>query len=149
MTNPIRFVTELDGIPASKLSGFFVGWPNPPGHDQFMRLLQGSSHIVLAIDDDADGRVVGFITAISDGVLSAYIPLLEVLPEWQHRGIGSDLVQRMLDQLEPLYMIDLCCDDEMMPFYDRFGFTRGRAMLKRSYPHQAGRAIDGGTHTDD
>ncbi|MEZ4626440.1 MAG: GNAT family N-acetyltransferase [Thermomicrobiales bacterium] len=109
----------------------------------------GSSQLVLAVDDDADGRVVGFITAISDGVLSAYIPLLEVLPEWQHRGIGSDLVQRMLDQLEPLYMIDLCCDDEMMPFYDRFGFTRGRSMLKRSYPHQAGRAIDGGTHADD
>ena len=149
MTNSIRFVAELDGIPASKLSGFFVGWPNPPRDDQFMRLLQGSSHIVLAVDDDADGRVVGFITAVSDGVLSAYIPLLEVLPEWQHRGIGSDLVQRMLDQLEPLYMIDLCCDDEMMPFYDRFGFTRGRSMLKRSYPHQAGRVINGGTHADD
>ena len=149
MTNSIRFVAELDGIPSNKLSGFFVGWPNPPGDDQFARILRGSSHIVLAVDDDAGGRVVGFITAISDGVLSAYIPLLEVLPEWQHRGIGSDLVQRMLDQLEPLYMIDLCCDDEMMPFYDRFGFTRGRSMLKRSYPHQAGRAIDGGTHTDD
>ena len=149
MTNSIRFVTELDGIPASKLSGFFVGWPNPPRDDQFARILQGSSHIVLAIDDDADGRVVGFITAVSDGVLSAYIPLLEVLPDWQHRGIGSGLVQRMIDQLEPLYMIDLCCDDEMMPFYDRFGFTRGRSMLKRSYPHQAGRAIDRGTHADD
>ena len=36
--------------------------------------------------DDA-GRVVGFVTAISDGVLSAYIPLLEVLPEYQ--GAGS------------------------------------------------------------
>ena len=34
----------------------------------------------LALDKDT---VVGFATATSDAVLSAYIPLLEVLPEYQ------------------------------------------------------------------
>jgi hypothetical protein len=32
-----------------------------------------------------NGRVIGFITAVTDKVLSAYIPLLEVLPAY--RGI--------------------------------------------------------------
>ena len=34
-------------------------------------------------------QVVGFVTATSDGVLSAYIPFLEVVPAYRSRGIGS------------------------------------------------------------
>ncbi len=37
--------------------------------------------------DDINNKVVGFITAISDGVISAYIPLLEVLPKYQNMKI--------------------------------------------------------------
>lgn len=149
MTNSIRYATSLDGVASSQLAGFFVDWPNPPGPDQFRRILDGSSHIVLAIDDEAGGKVVGFINAVSDGVLSACIPLLEVLPAWQHRGIGSELVRRMIDQLDPLYMIDLSCDSVLIPFYERFGFTRSTAMLKRSYPHQAGRDPHRGGQTNE
>ena len=63
--------------------------------------------------------MVGFITAISDGVLSAFIPLLEVLPA-PGPGIGSELVRRMLSELEDFYMVDLVCDPELEPFYRRF-----------------------------
>ena len=49
--------------------------------------------------------MVGFVTAISDGVLSAFIPLLEVLPEWQGPGIGTELVRRILAELEDFYMV--------------------------------------------
>jgi ribosomal protein S18 acetylase RimI-like enzyme len=76
-------------------------------------------YVVLAREDDA-GRVIGFVTAISDGVLSAFIPLLEVLPEWQGQGIGSELVRRILGDLEKFYMVDLMCDPELQPFYERF-----------------------------
>ncbi|WP_218212220.1 GNAT family N-acetyltransferase, partial [Pseudomonas sp. 2822-15] len=76
------------------LQGFFVGWPNPPSSHTHLKLLEKSTHIVLAVDDENE-QVVGFITAISDGVLSAYIPLLEVLTEYQGRGIGKELVRRM------------------------------------------------------
>ena len=85
----------------------------------------------LALDDDA---VVGFVTAISDGVMSAFIPLLEVLPEYQHRGIGTELVHRLLEQLSELYMIDLCCDADLEPFYNALGFQtleRGMGMRRR------------------
>jgi ribosomal protein S18 acetylase RimI-like enzyme len=68
--------------------------------------------------------VVGFVTAISDGVLSAYIPLLEVLPEYQGRGIGAELVRRLLDRLGGLYMVDLCCDEDVVGFYERLGLAR-------------------------
>jgi len=74
-------------------------------------------------------RVVGFVTAISDGVLSAYVPLLEVLPDHQGRGIGSELVRRLLDRLGDLYMIDVVCDENVVPFYERLGLRRLDAAL--------------------
>jgi GNAT superfamily N-acetyltransferase len=37
---------------------------------------------------------VGFITAITDGVLTTYLPQLEVLAEYRGQGIGSALVER-------------------------------------------------------
>jgi ribosomal protein S18 acetylase RimI-like enzyme len=89
-------------------------------------LLRGSSHVVLARDGR---RVVGFITAISDGVLSAYIPLLEVLPDHQGRGIGKELTRRLLAQLEGLYMVDLSCDEDLVPFYEPLGLMRLDAAL--------------------
>jgi len=57
-------------------------------------------------------------------VLSAFIPLLDVLPEYQGRGIGSELVRRVLLLLADTYMIDLSCDEELVGFYERFGLGR-------------------------
>ena len=110
------------------LDGFFVGWPNPPSPARHRELLAASDHVVLAVDGR---RVVGFVTALSDGVLSAYVPLLEVLSDYQGRGIGSELVRRMLAQLGDLYMVDLACDEELVPFYERLGLQRVGAAVGR------------------
>jgi GNAT superfamily N-acetyltransferase len=135
----IRYQTSLDGIDASMLSGFFVGWPHPPSSETHYDLLAGSDVIVLAIDEETD-RVIGFVTAITDGVLCAYLPLLEVLPDYQKRGIGSELVRRILKMLRPLYMIDLVCDDRLVGFYERFGLWSATAMCQRDFDSQAGRS---------
>jgi GNAT superfamily N-acetyltransferase len=133
----ISYRTSIEGLRPDQLQGFFVGWPNPPKPETHLRLLAGSSHVVLALDDES-GQVVGFITAVSDGVLSAYIPLLEVLPAYQRRGIGQELTRRMLEQLRGLYMVDLLCDPELQPFYERVGMRPATGMLLRSYDRQAG-----------
>ena len=131
MSAAVRYTTSLEGITARDLAGgYWVGWPTPPTPDQHLALLQGSEVVVLAIDDGT-GRVVGFVTAIGDGVLAAYLPLLEVLPAWQGQGIGSELVRRVLAELDPRYMVDLVCDEDLVPFYERLGFTPYRGMLRR------------------
>ncbi len=132
------YTTTLDGLAADHLrGGFFEGWPNPPTPETHLRLLQGSSHVVLAWDQE---QVIGFITAISDGVLSAYIPLLEVLPAYQGQGIGTELTRRMLEQLQSFYMIDLLCDARLQPFYARLGMQPVLGMVMRNYEHQNGEA---------
>ncbi len=131
----ITYTSSLDGITPDHLQGFFVGWPHPPTPVNHLRILVGSSAVELALG--RGGMVVGFITAISDDVCSAYIPLLEVLPPYQGRGIGSELLRRMHARLAHLYMIDLLCDHELQPFYERLGMRPATGMLLRNYAHQS------------
>ena len=133
----IAYADSTDGIGPDNLRGFFVGWPNSPAPETHLRILNGSDAVVLA-RDDATGAVVGSITAISDGVSCAYIPHLEVLPDYQGRGIGSELARRMLEKLSRLYMIDLLCDPDVQPFYARLGMRPATGMLIRNYDRQSG-----------
>jgi ribosomal protein S18 acetylase RimI-like enzyme len=133
----ISYTDSVEGITSHRLDDFFVGWSHPPSSETHLRLLANSTHVVLAVDGET-GDVVGFITAVSDGVLAAYIPLLEVLPAYQGRGIGSELVRRMLEKLSGLYAVDLMCDPELEPFYARFGMKPYGGMIIRNYERQSG-----------
>lgn len=134
----IRYLDSVEGISADQLTGgFFVGWPNPPSPETHLRILQNSYAIVLAVDDETN-QIVGFINAISDGILSAYIPLLEVLPAYQKRGVGALLARQIIDKLSKLYMIDLLCDAELQSYYAQFGMLPATGMLIRNYQTQAG-----------
>ncbi len=133
----IVYTTSLDGVTAERLHGFFQDWQNPPTAETHLRILKGSSHAVLALDDQS-GNVVGFITSLTDGVLSATIPLLEVLPAYQGRGIGEQLVRRMVDCIGDLYMIEFVCEPNMQPFYTRLGMKPSSGMMKRNMKRQRG-----------
>ena len=133
----ITFQADLHGITPERLQGFFLGWPNPPAPATHLRLLAGSTYVELAVDSNT-GQVVGFINAISDGVLTAYIPLLEVLPAYQGQGIGATLVTRLLARLNHLYMVDLLCDADVQPFYARLGMRPATGMMLRHYDRQSG-----------
>lgn len=133
----IEYRIELDDIAVADLDGFFVGWPTHPDPATHLRMLENAWAVALAVDSDT-GRVVGFANAISDGVLSAYIPLLEVLPQWQGRGIGTRLIKVLLGQLDHLYMVDLVCDAKLRAFYEPLGFQVLTGMAKRYYDNQTG-----------
>ena len=136
--NCIRYVHTIEGIAPEHLQGFFEGWPNPPSPETHLRILAAADHVVLAVDNDS-GSVVGFINALSDNVLAAYIPLLEVLPAYRGQGIGSELVRRMLEQLDDLYAVDLMCDPGLQSFYASLGMRPAAGMMVRNYALQSGK----------
>jgi ribosomal protein S18 acetylase RimI-like enzyme len=128
----IEYRTSAAGLRWEQLDGFFVGWPVRPSAATLLGHLHRSYRCVVAVDTSNNDRVVGFATAVSDGLLAASIPLVEVLPGWHDRGIGTELLETLLDSLSHLYMVDLTCDRELASFYERLGFTPATAMIRRN-----------------
>ncbi len=131
-SDSMRYLESIEGIEPSHLEGFFQGWRCKPTPQQFLAILGGSSRVVLAWDASS-ARVVGFINALSDGRLMAFIPLLEVLPAFRGRGIGSALVRRMLTRLNEHYAVDVVCDADVVSFYKRHDLRSGHSMMRRNY----------------
>ena len=128
----IDYRTSVSELRWEQLDGFFVGWPVRPSAATLLSHLERSYRCAVAVDLSGD-RVVGFATAISDGLLAASIPLVEVLPGWQERGIGTELMHTLLGQLEHLYMVDLACEEDVRPFYEKVGLRPARAMIRRNF----------------
>lgn len=106
---------------------FFVGWPVKPAFEIVQQHFESTENIFATKGDE----VIGFISAFTDVALFAFIPLLEVREDFQGKGIGGELVRKMREHLGPLYAIDLACDPELTPFYEKAGFFRGTAMHLR------------------
>lgn len=129
----IIYQTSTKNITPEKLKGgFCVGWRTPMTVERHMQVLENSDYIVLAINIES-GNVIGFITVITDHVQAAFIPLLEVLPEYQKQDIGSELVKRVLEHFKDLPAIDLMCDPDVQPFYAKLGMTPAAGMIVRNY----------------
>lgn len=131
----MQYTLDINILDELNLDGFFVGWPKPPSNEVLRNLLKGSYKVVLAYED---GKLIGFINSISDGVLSAYIPLLEVLPDYQGNGIGCELVNKLKSELSHLYMVDLLCDESLVPYYKKLGMTKAHGACLRNYDRQSG-----------
>ena len=130
MSVMIEYRTGIEDITVDELQGFFVGWKSPPSPEEHLAILSSSRHVVLAYDTDA-GQVAGFVNALGDGIRFAYIPMLEVLPTYQRRGIGRELMKRILTVLEDIPCIDLICDPHMQDYYTRFGLVKSCGMVIR------------------
>ena len=81
----IHYTEDLSSVREDMLRGFFVGWPQRPSASQHLAVLRGSYRSVVAIEN-GDERVVGVVSMLSDDVLTAFIPWLEVLPDINAAG---------------------------------------------------------------
>ena len=83
--------------------------------------LLGSHSLVTAWDGP---RLVGLGNAISDGCLVVYYPHLLVLPDYQRRGIGAELMRRLLARYDGFHQHILVADGRALEFYGKCGFVR-------------------------
>ncbi|MFN3188518.1 MAG: GNAT family N-acetyltransferase [Candidatus Paceibacteria bacterium] len=131
----VEYLESAEGLLAKQMEGFFVGWEKQPSSAMLQKILNASDYVAIAKDSE---KMVGFATANTDGVISAYIPLIEVLPEYQGMGIGNRLMKMLLKKLEGIYMVDLLCDTDVEGFYKQLGFQKASAMMLRNYNKQKG-----------
>ncbi len=71
-----------------------------------------------------ENELIGYIDCVSNGVTDAYIQDLMVHPAYQRKGIGSELMNKMIEGLKEkhIYMISVIFDEDLRNFYEKFGF---------------------------
>jgi len=68
--------------------------------------------------------IIGFMRIVGDGETIVYIQDILVHTEYQRKGIGKELIDRVLDKYSSVRQILLLCDDtdELNSFYNAVGF---------------------------
>jgi GNAT superfamily N-acetyltransferase len=118
---------DLDQLEALLLS---AGWPERARPRERLAALVANARYVVSAWDGA--RLVGFARAISDGVLNAYVTTVAVLPAWQGRGIGREIVRRIVEgEGKASIRWVLHARPELHEFYGRNGFEPAPDMLWR------------------
>jgi len=103
-----------------------VGWTEAFDWDTVPASLTGSLAGTVALDGD---QVIGMGRLVGDGVKYFYVQDLAVLPEYQGSGIGTALLQRLLEHVASTApstaFVGLFGTDGAIPLYERHGFTPG------------------------
>jgi GNAT superfamily N-acetyltransferase len=107
-----------------------MNWTVDP-KEQWEKSLKHTIHSIVAVMNDeiiAMGRLLG------DASIYWYINDVFVLSEHQRKGIGSEIVKRLLEHIRtnglPGTEVSVClmCAKDKEPFYEKLGF--------RSRPHE-------------
>lgn len=79
----------------------------------------------LALVAVQDGAVVGVVRTMSDGAFAVYIADILVVPEVQRQGVGSRLLQRVLDHypMKTFHHQVLIAERDAAGFYRRMGLS--------------------------
>lgn len=95
--------------------------------DKLKRAFEASYAVVVAHDPD---KLVGMGRALCDGEYQAAIYDMVVLPEYQGRGVGKEIIGRLCEQL-PVENIILYSVPGREGFYMKCGFKRMRTAMAR------------------
>jgi GNAT superfamily N-acetyltransferase len=112
---------EAPAISASELSELFRSSGIRRPVDDLPRLEKMLTHANLLIGAYADSRLVGVARALSDFSYCCYLSDLAVTKEYQHHGIGRELVARVKRRVGDQSMLLLLSSPEAMGCYPRIG----------------------------
>jgi GNAT superfamily N-acetyltransferase len=100
--------------------------------DIFAGMLKNANLIVTAWDDH---RLIGIARSLTDFTYVTYLADLAVDVDYQHQGIGKQLIAETQHRVEPECMIVLLAAPKANDYYPKLGFTHNpRAwMLKSDY----------------
>ena len=99
-----------------------VGWTAYTKNPDVLRKGFVNSMLTLAAYDGE--QFVGIIRAVGDGYTIVFVQDILVFPEHQRKGIGSALLQAVLDKYSHVRQIELATDntEKTVAFYRSMGF---------------------------
>lgn len=86
------------------------------------------THSICVIGAYQDNHLIGMGRIVGDGAVICYIQDLIVVPEYQSNGVGSMLLQHLIDYVKELsvpdsrMMLCLMCAKGREQFYEKHGF---------------------------
>lgn len=96
-------------------------WSSANKPNELYNALLNSETLITAWEGK---KLVGLGNAISDGYLTVYYPHLLVLPEYQGKGIGKLIMDKMQEKYSHFHMQMLTADGRSVDFYKKNGFER-------------------------
>lgn len=116
----IRETHEFD---ENQLADLFLSVEWSSGHfpDRLVKAMRGFETVYSAWDKD---NLVGLVCAMDDGSMTAYVHYLLVRPEYQDKGIGKTLVERVKERYADYLRIVVVAYDAEIGFYEGCGFAK-------------------------
>jgi len=111
-------------LTSKQLEDLFLSVEWSSGHypDKLEIAMQNYETVFTAWDDD---KLVGLISAMDDGMMTAYIHYLLIRPEYQGKGIGKQLIECTKEKYKDYLRIVLVAYDKECGFYEHCGFKKG------------------------
>ncbi len=95
--------------------------------EKLKRAFESSYAVVYVFDTD---KLIGMGRALCDGEYQAAIYDMVVLPDYQGRGIGKEIIKRLSEQL-PVENIVLYAVPGREGFYEKYGFKTMRTAMAK------------------
>lgn len=96
-------------------------WSSAKKPDVLLAALKNSHSLLTA---RISGKLVGLANAIADGYLVVYFPHLIVHPDYQGKGIGTQLMTLMLEKYSGYHQLMITADCNAVAFYRTLGFSQ-------------------------
>ena len=118
-------IKEYDHFQLDEIVNLYesVGWTSYLERVDTLREAYANSLCVLGAYDSEN--LVGILRAVGDGKTIVFIQDILVLPEYQRQGIGSKLLQAVMERYQYVYQMELLTDntEKTKAFYRSAGFT--------------------------
>lgn len=96
-----------------------VKWSSGAYPEKLAIAMKNYGSVFTAWDGD---KLVGLISTMDDGVMTAYIHYMLVRPEYQDKGIGRELMRLTKELYKDYLRIVLVAYDREIEFYKNCGF---------------------------
>ena len=124
MGDTLSFIISSKKIPTKKeLFGLYNAnkWSSAFRLDDLHQALINSDSLVTAY---LDGQLVGLANAISDKCLVVYFPHLLIHPDYHKMGVGSRIMDVILEKYKGFHQQMIVSDDSAVDFYKKSGFRK-------------------------